>query len=120
MILFVWPLKHAPESDVTENRHGGPSWAGECHAFFFLDRLADTEPDYKVPRWLLLRDLERRFSEWKERDQHIISDAGIAANDDVERVEASFLATGSPEAWRAWQETWPGRYQMPESLPTKG
>ena len=54
-----------------------------------------------VRRWLVLRDLERRFSEWKERDRTIISDAGVATNDDVERMEASFLATGSPEAWRA-------------------
>ena len=113
---YECPLRFAPERNLTVHRHDRP---GDCHAFFFLDRLADTEPDYKVPRWLVLRDLERRFSEWKERDRTIISDAGVATNDDVERMEASFLATGSPEAWRAWQKTWPGQKTiMPVSLPT--
>ena len=93
------------------HRHDRP---GDCHAFFFLDRLADTQPDFPVPRRLLLRGLERRYPEWLELDRSIIADAGLATNGDVERVEDSFLATGSPEAWRAWQNTWRYPYRMPD------
>ena len=93
------------------HRHDQP---GDCHAFFFLDRLADTQPDFPVPRRLLLRGLERRFPGWLELDRSIIADASLATNYDIERVEASFLATGSPEAWRAWQETWRYPYRMPD------
>ena len=93
------------------HRHDRP---GDCHAFFFLDRLADTQPDFPVPRRLLLRGLERRYPEWLELDRSIIADASLATNDDVERVEDSFLATGSPEAWRAWQNTWRYPYRMPD------
>ena len=120
MKLFVWPLRHAPESDLTVHRHDRP---GECHAFFFLDYLAGTQPDFPVPRWLLYRGLERRFPEWipmegTEGDWSIISDALTATMDDIERAAASFVATGSPAAWRAWQETWPDQWVMPDSLPT--
>ena len=109
--IYECPLRFAPESNLTMHRHDQP---GDCHAFFFLDRLADTQPDFPVPRRLLLRGLERRYPEWLELDRSIIADAGLATNGDVERVEASFLATGSPEAWRAWQETWRYPYRMPD------
>ena len=109
--IYECPLRFAPESNLTVHRHDQP---GDCHAFFFLDRLADTQPDFPVPRRLLLRGLERRYPEWLELDRSIIADAGLATNGDVERVEASFLATGSPEAWRAWQNTWRYPYRMPD------
>ena len=109
--IYECPLRFAPESNLTVHRHDQP---GDCHAFFFLDRLADTQPDFPVPRRLLLRGLERRYPEWLELDRSIIADAGLATNGDVERVEASFLATGSPEAWRAWRKTWRYPYRMPD------
>ena len=100
------------------HRHDQP---GDCHAFFFLDRLADTQPDFPVPRRLLLRGLERRYPEWLELDQSIISVASAAAQrdpqlsrEDIERAAASFRATGSPEAWRAWRKTWRYPYRMPD------
>ena len=112
------PLHFAPESNLTVHRHDQP---GDCHAFFFLDRLADTQPDFPVPRRLLLRGLERRYPEWLELDQSIISVASAAAQrdpqlsrEDIERAAASFRATGSPEAWRAWRKTWRYPYRMPD------
>ena len=113
--IFESPLRHVPESDLTVHRHDlRRVLRGDCHAFFFQDRLADTQPDFPVPRRLLLRGLERRFPGWLELDRSIIADASLATNYDIERVEASFLATGSPEAWRAWQETWRYPYRMPD------
>ena len=109
--IYECPLRFAPESNLTMHRHDQP---GDCHAFFFLDRLADTQPDFPVPRRLLLRGLERRYPEWLELDRSIIADAGLATNYDIERVEASFRATGSPEAWRAWRKTWRYPYRMPD------
>ena len=108
--IFEWPLRHAPESDLTVHRHDRP---GECHAFFFLDRLADSVPDYPVVRWLCCRELKRRFPAW---DDEIILAAANCTKDNLELAAASFLAMGSPEAWRAWQETWPERWAMPGSV----
>ena len=111
-----------PESDLTVHRHDlRRVLRGDCHAFFFQDRLADTQPDYKVPRRLLLRGLERRYPEWLELDQSIISVASAAAQrdpqlsrEDIERAATSFLVTGSPEAWRAWRKTWRYPHRMPD------
>ena len=86
-----------------------------------MDRLADTQPDFPVPRRLLLRGLERRYPEWLEVDPRIIIEASTAAQrdsllsrEDIERAATSFLVTGSPEAWRAWRKTWRYPHRMPD------
>ena len=49
-------------------------------------------------------------------DDEIILAAANCTKDNLELAAASFLAMGSPEAWRAWQETWPERWAMPGSV----
>ena len=109
--VFEWPLRHAPESDLTVHRH---NWPGECHAFFFLDRLARTLPDFPDSLRVITRDLERRFGVegW---DLATLSEIVTTAQGDRGLALKSILATGSPEAWHTWRSTWPDHPFMPGS-----
>ena len=106
-----WPICHVTEGDLTVHRH---NWPGECHAFFFLDRLARTLPDFPDSRRIITRDLERRFGVegW---DLATLSEIVTTAQGDRDLALKSILATGSPEAWHTWRSTWPDHPFMPGS-----
>ena len=106
-----WPICHVTEGDLTVHRH---NWPGECHAFFFLDRLARTLPDFPDSRRVITRDLERRFGVegW---DLATLSEIVTTAQGDRGLALKSILATGSPEAWHTWRSTWPDHPFMPGS-----